>query len=244
MTLSNSGERLHHARISLGLSGEAFGSKIGASKTTISRWEAFEVAEVSEMGALAIELVYGIRAQWILRGEGPMRAVAAGIHDPKLFIYRPLIVGAASCGPGGVIQDPGPEASQYALRRDFAERIFQRCGGGTEEDLFFLLCRGESMTPTIRDKEIVLLNAAVAIRNEPKNNGIYLVKRAPHDDEARVKRVRIDHEARELVLGSDNRAFSQVSVPLDGIPVHDLVLGRVVWVGRYLLDTDPPPEDW
>ena len=160
------------------------------------------------------------------------------------FIDRPLIVGAASCGPGGEIHDPGPAATRYALRKDFAERIFTRCGGGTERDLFFLLCRGESMIPTIRDKEIVLLHAGLPQRLAPRNNGIYLVKREPHDTEARVKRLRIDKAKGELILGSDNRTFQSISVPLDSIPLHQLVLGRVVWVGRYLLDTDPPEEDW
>lgn len=100
------------------------------------------------------------------------------------------------------------------------------------------------MRPTILDKEIVLINTALPIRMEPKNNGIYLVRRNPHDDEARVKRVSVDRETAEMVLSSDNRSFRQVAVSLDSVPLQQLILGRVVWVGRYLLDTDPPPEDW
>ena len=100
------------------------------------------------------------------------------------------------------------------------------------------------MRPTIQDKEIVLVNTALGIRMEPRNNGIYLVRRSPDDDEARVKRIRLDRDRRQLVLASDNRAFPQAQIDLDHVPLHQLVLGRVVWVGRYLLDTDPPAEDW
>ena len=100
------------------------------------------------------------------------------------------------------------------------------------------------MQPTILDKEIVLLNASMQIRMEPKNNGIYLVRRSPEDNEARVKRVRLDKTKGQLVLASDNRSYPTVMVDLDGAPIHQLILGRVVWVGRYLLDTDPPEEDW
>ena len=100
------------------------------------------------------------------------------------------------------------------------------------------------MVPTIQDKEIVLVNTAMGIRTEPRNNGIYLVRRAQEDSDARVKRIRLDRERRQLVLGSDNRSFQPAFIDLDGVPLHQLILGRVCWVGRYLLDTDPPAEDW
>ena len=100
------------------------------------------------------------------------------------------------------------------------------------------------MRPTNQDKEIVLLNAAMSIRMNPKNNGIYLVRRNPEDPEVRVKRLRIDMTLGHLVLASDNRSFPPITIPLEGVPLQQLILGRVVWVGRYLLDTDPPEEDW
>jgi phage repressor protein C with HTH and peptisase S24 domain len=153
-------------------------------------------------------------------------------------------VGTATCGPGGEIQDPGPAASRYALRRDFASRILNKCGGGTENDLFFLLCEGESMQPTILHKEIVLINTAMGGRLKPRNNAIYLVRRSPNSNDARVKRVRLDQDRHQLVLASDNRAFAPAILDLDGVPLHQVILGRVCWVGRYLLDTDPPEGDW
>ena len=100
------------------------------------------------------------------------------------------------------------------------------------------------MCPTIRDKEIVLLHAGLPQRMNPRNSGIYLVKREPHDAEVRVKRLRIDTAKGELILGSDNHAFQPITVPLDSVQLPQLVLGRVVWVGRYLLDIDPPEEAW
>ncbi len=212
---------------------------------TVTRWESGDRVP-DGIALIALASVTGASLQWLESGEGPMWADGEGRTVPmeELFLDRPLIVGAATCGSGGEVQDPGPEANRYALRHDFAARILSRCGGGKEEDLFFLLCRGESMRPTIQDKEIVLLNAALKIRMEPKNNGIYLVRRSPEDNEARVKRVRLDQAKGQLVLASDNRAYPTVTVDLDGAPLHQLILGRVVWVGRYLLDTDPPEEDW
>jgi DNA-binding XRE family transcriptional regulator len=237
-------EKLRLVRAELKLQQEEFGSGLGVSKAAISRWET-GAAEITNLAALAIEHVYRVNRTWLLEGVGPIWIE----NEPPqagnaTFLDRPLIVGAASCGPGGEINDPGPGASRYALRRDFAARILSRCGGGTEEDLFFLLCRGESMQPTIQDKEIVLVNTAMAIRTQPRNNGIYLVRKSPEADDTRVKRIRLDADRHQLLLGSDNRLFPQAAVDLDGIPLQQLILGRVVWVGRYLLDTDPPAEDW
>jgi transcriptional regulator with XRE-family HTH domain len=229
---------------------EEFSEAIGKSRPTISQIEAGKTG-VSQDTAMAIQLAWGASWRWILTGKGdmwcpPERAALALLEESEEgeFLNRPLIVGAASCGPGGEIQDPGPAATRYALRRDFARRIFDRCSGGSETDLFFLLCRGESMRPTIQDKEIVLVNTALEIRMKPRNNGIYLVRRSVDGDDARVKRIRLDPDRRQLVLASDNRVFPQATVDLDDIPLQQLILGRVAWVGRYLLDTDPPAEDW
>ena len=186
---------------------------------------------------------------WLFHGEGPMWS-ADIVREPlplsfsDTFLDRPLIVGAATCGPGGEVQDPGPAASRYALRRDFASRILNKCGGGAEKDLFFLLCEGESMQPTILHKEIVLINTAMEGRLKPRNNAIYLVRRSPNSNDARVKRVRLDPDRHQLVLSSDNRAFAPAILDLEGVPLHQVILGRVCWVGRYLLDTDPPEGDW
>jgi len=241
---SSPGERISIARICLNLSMEKFAKAIGKSGPTISQIEAGKT-KVSQDTAMAVQLAWGASWHWILTGEEPMWVSRNAEHpsNPE-FLDRPLIVGAASCGPGGEIQDPGPGASRYALRWDFAERILKRCGGGTEHDLFFLLCRGESMRPTIQDKEIVLVNTAMQIRMQPRNNGIYLVRRSPEAEDTRVKRIRLDADRHQLVLASDNRVFPQATVDLDGIPLQQLILGRVVWVGRYLLETDPPEEDW
>ena len=234
---------MHELRVALRLSQSALGEPLGVTYASVSRWEKGEI-HLPDMAAIALEHLYGASAKWLLTGEGSMWVERATVHQESEFFDRPLIVGAAACGPGGEIQDPGPAATRYALRRDFAERILRQTGGGTECDLFFLLCRGESMTPTIRDEEMVLINTAMGVRENPYPNGIYLVKRTLNDEEARVKRIRIDKAKGELILSSDNRTFSPVTVALEHVPLPKLILGRVCWLGRYLIDSDPHPEDW
>lgn len=245
--------RFQSVRKSLNMTQKAMADSLGLSHTAIGRYENGET-EVSMVLALALEHVHMVNHRWLMGGEGPVwmspkqaKAYASASH-PLLEDYlldRPLIQGAASCGPGGEIDDPGPGAVRYALRRDFAKHILHQCGGGVDLDLFFLRCEGFSMQPTIINKEIVLINTHLDGRLEPRNNAIYLVRRNTEDNEARVKRVRLDREKQQLVLVSDNRQYAPVYVDLvDDQPLHQFILGRVVWVGRYLLDTDPPASDW
>jgi transcriptional regulator with XRE-family HTH domain len=238
-------DRIRTIRKARGWSQAALAERLKMTSLTSTRWESGE-RKPDFVALLAFAAVTGASISWLENEEGPMWADGENRQASmdEIFLDRPLIAGAATCGPGGEVQDPGPDSSRYALRHDFATRILQRCGGGKEEDLFFLLCRGESMAPTILDKEIVLLNAALKIRMEPKNNGIYLVRRCPEDSEARVKRCRLDKAKGQLVLASDNRSYPTVTIDLEGAPLHQLILGRVAWVGRYLLETDPPEEDW
>lgn len=243
------GRRIKQMRRELGLGQAEMAEHLGLTKGSISAWET-GIRTPDGSSLTALQHVFKVNPAWILYGEPPMWANPPAPPNTsrspmdEYLVDRPLIVGAARCGPGGEIEDPGPNASRYALRKDFAARILSKSGGGEERDLFFLLCRGESMQPTILDKEIVLLNTAMGARLAPRAGGIYLVKRRPEDEEARVKRIRLDAERHELVLGSDNRAFLPVTVPLDDTPIQQLVLGRVVWVGRYLLETEPPEGDW
>lgn len=235
--------RLKLARHTLNLRQEEFGAPLEVSKAAVSRWE--NDTEITRLVATALEHVYGLSSAWVLEGKGSMWLPKAA---PKAtrgdFVDRPIISGATSCGPGGEIQDPGPHAERFALRRAFVAQVLQRSGGGIDEDLFFLRCEGESMRPTLQDGEITLLNASMAVRTEPRPNGIYLVRRQVGDSETRVKRLRLDAIKRELVLSSDNRAYAPITVDLDGTPIHQLILGRVCWVARDLLEADPPVEDW
>lgn len=245
--------RFRSIRKSLDMTQKAMADSLGLAHTAIGRYESGET-EVSMVLALAMEHVHMVNHRWLLGGEGPVwlspeqaKAYASANH-PLLEDYlldRPLIQGAAGCGSGGEIGDPGPGAKRYAIRRDQARQVLHQSGGGKETDLFFLSCQGMSMQPTIFDQEVVLINTYIDGRLWPRNNGIYLVRRTPNDAEARVKRLQLDLNRHQLVLASDNRQFAQVVVDLDDTPLHQLILGHVArLVDRDLLATAPPDTDW
>ena len=240
------GGRVSIIRKELGLKVDDFAKGIGKSRSLFSLIESGK-SELLLDTAMALQTKYGVSWQWLMAGEGSMwvpksHVVQLGEHTE--FIERPFIEGAASCGLTGNIEDPPQNAMRQVIRRQLAHEALNRSGGGRLMDLYFLRCEGDSMSPTIQDSDIALVNTAFQARTSPKNNGIYLVRKSPQNQEGRVKRVLLDKEHHRLHLASDNRAYASIVLDLDDVQLQQLVLGRVCWVERFLLGSDPPETDW
>lgn len=241
------GERLRKVIEQLGWTQTELAEPLDVSNVTVSRWVT-KARAMDQVTALAIQALTGANSRWLMHGEEPMwlngDPGSLSKPHPGLVIERPRIQGFVTCGPGGEIQDPGPSAEAHPIRTTVAQRLLQGCGGGDVSDLFWLKVAGDSMAPTLQDGELVLIHAGLHVRSTLRNHGVYLVRRAPTDADARVKRLRLDLPPGQLTLVSDNRAFAPVTVDPDGIPLQQLVLGRVVLLQRQLLDLDPAPADW
>lgn len=241
-------QRLAALRRHLDLTYREFAAPLDVSHTAVRRWETGE-AELTKLACLAIESAYGASASWLLEGVGEMlRPAAPGSERTSVasgmpVMECPVISGAPSCGPCGEIQDPGPEAPRFPLRRPFAEELIRECGAGSPATLFFAQCQGESMRPTIHDGDMALINTAEPLRMRPVRDAIYLVRQDPASCDARIKRVRILEAAHELQLLSDAPGFRPLSVPLEDTPLQQLILGRVCWIARNVL-ADERPDNW
>jgi len=240
--MNSPGARLYEARQQLNLSMEAFGAPLDISRASISYWEAGKT-EIPKTGAIAIETVHGISSRWLLTGESPMWVEHIRPKAPNT-VEIPIIEGMPSCGPGGEVQDPGLEAEHYPFRASFAKEVLRQCGAGTISNLFLAQVAGESMRPTILPGDLVLINNQLDLRTNPKQSSLYLVRRSPNSGEARVKRVFFTPGSSDLTLQSDNPAFRPISVPIEGMRLQDLILGKVCWYGRYLQEVLPPQQDW
>lgn len=216
---------------------------------TVTRWEsdpsASNALTPGRATLLAIAFLSGASSEWLTSGVGePFPTSARHGGGGGSGVYRPTISGTASCGPGGEIQDPGPYAEQHPLGASIVKRLLKEAGGGEERDLYWLRVCGDSMLPTLREDELVLLHAGLAGRMHPRNHGVYLVRRSPDSVEARVKRLRLDLAPGQLTLTSDNPAFKDLVIDPDGIPLQQLLLGRVILLQRHLTDLDPQESDW
>jgi phage repressor protein C with HTH and peptisase S24 domain len=236
------GSRLKKAIKELGISMESFGAPLEVSRSSISGWTA-DKTEIPKTSAIAIETVHGISSRWLLTGESPMWVEHIRPKAPNT-VEIPIIEGMPSCGPGGEVQDPGSEAEHYPFRASFAKEVLRQCGAGTISNLFLAQVAGESMRPTILPGDLVLINNQLDLRTNPKQSSLYLVRRSPNSGEARVKRVFFTAGSSDLTLQSDNPAFRPISVPIEGMRLQDLILGKVCWYGRYLQEVLPPQQDW
>ncbi|WLT32257.1 S24 family peptidase [Geothrix sp. PMB-07] len=244
--LEKKSSRLRYARQYLKLSGAAFGAPIGKAKGTISQWEAGSV-DFSLSDSLAIEHVWGISSPWLMANEGDMFSS----RTPRLYnrtehgvFLLPLLDGLPSCGPSGEIADLGEDAEGLPFGQKFIGELLRQCGAGSEANLFVARVQGDSMNPTILAGDTVMVNTALPLRLEPKKGALHLVRRRAGSSEARVKRVFLSADGAHLTMNSDNPTYPPLTVPVDGVPIQDLIVGRVCWYGRSLLDQAPKAEDW
>lgn len=85
-----------------------------------------------------------------------------------------------------------------------------------------LVVEGDSMEPTIHRGAVV---GIVPYDGSINEGGIYLVQRPPFG--RTIKRIKMG-EGEQIVLHSDNPAYSPTPVPYEGY--EGIILGRVVWV--------------
>lgn len=235
--------RLKTARLAMGMTQKEFGAHIGVTGASVQRWET-DNAELAEMACRALEQALAIRSEWLLTGEGPMWI--QGRHESSFangVVFRPLIPGLPTCGPGGEISDPGPNAPRIPFRTEFIQELLGECGGGSPENLFVAEVAGESMRPTVLPGDLALINTALDQRLRPVRNALYLVRPDPLSADARIKRVRLDVNG-QLWFLSDAPGFAPVSVEVDGKPLQSLILGRVCWVGRSVVLAERLDRNW
>jgi SOS-response transcriptional repressor LexA len=122
----------------------------------------------------------------------------------------------ASLGAGSSLETDGDELELYAFRKPFLANI------GPQARLALHDVVGDSMEPTLRDGDTVLLNTQ---DTDVRSGEIYAVR---IDDELLVKRV--TREPGRLILASDNPRYPDITV--DPAGANFGIVGRVRWMAR------------
>jgi phage repressor protein C with HTH and peptisase S24 domain len=203
---------------------------MGVSPSAFRKWLKGE-AEPSRERLVALARATGVGVAWLAEGEGPepvFEAVTAnrrrqGVRDISddtdwsEFVLLPRRPEAAAAGAE---TPPAPAGSEFiALRHDWVRAV---CGVEPAK-LLMETAIGESMTPTIRDGNTLLIDS-----NDQtfRNFGIYVLE---INGQRLVKRVQRKHDG-SLVLISDNTAYQPDTV--DKAAADSVkVVGRVVWAG-------------
>lgn len=142
--------------------------------------------------------------------------------DPDFAMIRRLDV-KASQGAGNLVFHVS-EKSRLAFRRDFL-----RSEGVKEEDAILVYGDGESMSPTIPDGAVLMVNRGA---KDLVNNKIFLIWL---EDEVLVKRLRKEIGGGVLVVSdnTDKHNYPDILVTPDKVD-HLRIEGRVFWMGARL----------
>ncbi len=231
------GARIKNVRGSL--SREEFARMLGVNASTVQRWEKDDAAP----GGEALKTIHDtlrVDINWLLGGAGVPFLANHGSPDSDPLILKPedyFLVGkasgAASGGPGKVVFDT--IVDYFPFKKEFVVKI----GGSTQEKrrhLYLIEVRGNSMLPTITEGELILLNCNEEQRTAISNGGIYAVRNAYGDIEIKRLYTITEDGAPKLLLRPDNPSLKQYSIDIvPGVKLSDIIIGRVVWVGKELI---------
>lgn len=136
---------------------------------------------------------------------------------PPAFFLVPRLDIAVSAGPGAGEPDTVEARTEIAFNPSYMRRHFGRAGEG----FAMLYVKGDSMTPTLRDGDEIVIDCTI---KSVDRDGIYVFRlRGDH----RVKRIQIKLDG-SLLVKSDNEAYEQELVGPEQADDFQ-VEGRLVW---------------
>lgn len=141
----------------------------------------------------------------------------AGTERPEHFIPVPLLADSASLGGGNIIEDARLEG--YCL-------IYKDWLGRGRH--YAIRVRGESMTPTLGDGDIVAVDLS---DTSPKSLRGKVIA-AKVGDGVTIKRFVIRDSDRPWYFQADNPEWEREHGQITAKPKDGLILGKVVWAWR------------
>lgn len=225
------GERLRSERKRLSLSQEAFAALGGASKPSQVRYENGErspdgvyLSAVAAHGADVLYILTGTRSAASQPGL-MIQSMTQTLADPDEFLQVPVLDVALAAGDGR--HNYGEEViAHLAFRKDWLRGI-----GVSPSAAVIARAEGESMYPTIRDGDLVLIDrgraeppAKVREPNDHRPAPIYALL---DGDGSRVKRLELAAPG-VLALASDNPSHQTEYRPVPAVSI----IGRVMWWGH------------
>lgn len=180
------GQRIKMRREQLGITQTALADMIGESKQTIYKYESGVVSNIPSDKIEAIANVLDVSPAWICGWEQGSEIPIPSGFDPLPDMEEIPLVGRIACGE--------PITAEENLEGYVSAPAMWHA-------TFALLCRGDSMEPTICDGDLVAIKKDVQI----ENGQIVAVRIG---DEATLKRVYIHKDYIEL--RPENPAYTSI----------------------------------
>lgn len=209
--------RFIDARLRSGLSVADIAKRLGITIQSIYGWENGSVPKASRMTELADLL--DVPLQWLAFGEG----APTTLRDENGNWSVPVLSVEASAGGGEVV---GAESVVRLIELDpmWVRQVHPSASRG---HLHIVTVHGESMEPTFKDKDILLVDSSV---NSIRREGFYVLS---YGGLTYVKRVQPSPSG-TLCIISDNPRFKSFEVNLKDDSVQIKIHGLVIysWEGK------------
>jgi phage repressor protein C with HTH and peptisase S24 domain len=175
--------------------------------------------ELPSSALVSLARATGVRLEWLATGEGPMQGDSTPAEAPATppgHVLLPLLEARAAAGNHG-----GLRSDHLVDFIAFSESFLKHTLRRAPQNLALLTASGDSMDPTIRDGDLLLVDTSARDIQSSRVyvlevNGALLVKRI---------QVRLDGS---LIVKSDNAAYeAEVLRAEDAGTLR--ILGQVVW---------------
>ncbi len=202
------GTRIKEERQRLGLSQEILSEKLGVSRRTLVGWEKDDSSPTAVQLFALHEL--GVDTNYIITGQTKNNG-ASDFNEE--FVKIPVYDVEASAGHGSFF------CSENIIYHMAYRREWLKNRNLIVKDLGVIVVKGDSMEPTLNDKESILVNCA---ETTPKDGHIYVVRSGDVLWVKRVQRLPSD----KVLLISDNKYYPPITIDLN---IDDFqVIGKVV----------------
>lgn len=223
-------ERLKKVIQDSGLSLSRFAHQTGVSKNTLINYRDGQTSPTAEF-LETLWREFSVSPEWLLLGQGEPVG-RPGRADREEYALVPLLESRVTGGPDGEILYE-EIADYYPFKKWWVEKLVGR-SPERRKNLLLMRVRGDSMSPTINQGEIALVDTFEGERIQVLAGRIYLV--ILPDGTVVLKRLVLsgEHGALRLACLSDNTAqYRPFEFALDPEkPLKTYVLGRVRWAGK------------
>ena len=225
VTKEEVGNRIRIARKELGWSQKALSEKSEIPLPSLKDYEGGKRMPGGE--AIASFCAVGINPAWLLTNDGQMliNNAQADEHEAKAlgdeYALLPLYDVRAAAGHGAVIEHE-QVIDWLAFKKEWLHRELH----ANASDLYLIEVDGESMEPTLRPGDIILVDRRDA--STLPRDGVYVIRM---DSTLLVKRLQ-RLPGGQVRVSSDNQAYEPFVIELDKMDDQTSIIGRVVWSGR------------
>lgn len=204
---------------------------LGIGQTTLYRYingaslPTLDVATaIAALGERSINwLAQGETVEDQMRAVGSLAFINTHLHQDFIgpdddLVTIPVFGSDMAAGAGAEI-----ERDMVVDQRAFKKSWITQKLGASADNLVLAYVRGDSMQPTLHDRDLVMLDRRDGANNAPSRDDVYAIRIR---EELLIKRIqRIDYHLVRVI--SDNKAYDPFDLEIDDADIQ--FIGRAVW---------------